>query len=282
MSQSSSASSHPDATSLPAVPTADGAPHAQASASAIRPDVVQGIVRCLSADRFESYRAAGDHDDLDVIARYAWNMAMCSALYPLLNVFEVTLRNRLYQLISSKYPASFRPTGVIPCWLDFTPSILTEREVRSVEKAKQRLPKPRKGQARSATSARLVAELTLDFWVFLLHEPYEKGARGADADLWPKMLKSVFPSMDPARRTMLSVRAELEAIRVFRNRVFHHEPIWKDDVANEVERLLLYTHAMQKEVGTLLRAADGVTALLLAGPAPWRERIATMLTHPKP
>lgn len=151
--------------------------------STLNEGLLRSIVNSLSKDRFNSYRDTSDQDDIDVVARYAWNMAICSALYPLLNVFEVTLRNRLFQLISSKYSSNVRPYNTIPCWLDFQVAILTDREVRTVERAKQRLPTARNGQARQATTARLVAELTLDFWIFLFHEPYTKGDKRAGADL---------------------------------------------------------------------------------------------------
>lgn len=244
----------------------------------LRPDLLRGVVSSLSTDRFDSYRDTGDQEDGDVIARYAWNMAMCSALYPLLNVFEVTLGNRLFQLIGSRYPAGSRPHNTIPCWLDFTIPILTDREVRTVAKAKQRLPKPRNGQARHVTTSRLIAELTLDFWVFLFHEPYEKGHRGAGADLWPKMLKSVFPSMAHTERTMEKMLPALEEVRVFRNRVFHHEQIWKGNVLAEAKRLLSYTHAMQKDVGNLVGATEVVTGIVNGDVAAWRAKIAPLLT----
>lgn len=249
----------------------------QEGASVVRAELLRGVVSSLSTDRFDSYRQKGDTDDADVIARYAWNMAICAGLYPLLNVFEVTLRNRLFQLVASKYQSGSRPSNLVPCWLDFTQPILTGREVRTVEKAKQRLPKPRKGQARNVTTARLIAELTLDFWVFLFHEPYDKGDKRAEAELWPKMLKSVFPSMDPRERNIEDMRTALEEIRAFRNRVFHHEPIWREDVLGEAKRLLEYTYAMQKEVGKLVQATEVVTALVQGGVGPWKARIVPQL-----
>jgi hypothetical protein len=243
----------------------------------VRPEILAGIVSSLSHDRFESYRESSDQDDVDVVARYAWNVAMCAALYPLLNVFEVTLRNRLFQLVNSKYPSGSRPHNTIPCWLDFSTPIITSREVRTVERAKKQLPTPRNGQARHATTARLVAQLTLDFWVFLFHEPYESGHPGAVANLWPKLLKSVFPSMAPADRVLTSTLASLEEIRVLRNRVFHHEPIWGSNVLDEATRLVQYTHAMQKEVGTLVRATETVTGIVMAGIAPWRAKVRPLV-----
>lgn len=231
------------------------------------------LQQSLSKERFDSYRETSDLDELDALTRYAWNLALCASFYPLLNVFEITLRNRLFQIVSSKYPAAPRQNNGIACWLDYTRPILTDREVRSVNKAKARIPKPRKGRVRSVSPGRLVAELTLDFWVYLFHEPYQSGHSGAEANLWPKMIKSVFPSMDPHRRQMALIVADLEEIREFRNRIFHHEPIWRDDLRSEMARIISLTYAMQRDAGKLLTATERVTKVLDLGIAPWRAEI---------
>jgi hypothetical protein len=112
---------------------------------------------------------------------------------------------------------------------------------------------------------------------FLFHEPYDKGHKGAVADLWPKMLKSVFPSMAPGDRTMIKTLAALEEVRVLRNRLFHHEPIWKDNVQSEAMRLVAYTHAMQMDVGNLIGSTEVVTGIVNARAAPWRAHVAPLL-----
>jgi hypothetical protein len=55
----------------------------------------------LSADRLAPYRRPLDQDDLDAAARYLWNVALCEALYPVLQAQEIALRNTLHNAISS-------------------------------------------------------------------------------------------------------------------------------------------------------------------------------------
>ena len=43
-----------------------------------------------------SYALPEDTDDVDGVARYLWNLALCSALQPALHTLEITVRNRLF------------------------------------------------------------------------------------------------------------------------------------------------------------------------------------------
>lgn len=67
-----------------------------------------------------------------------------------------------------------------------------------------------------------MAELSLGFWVGLIGPHY-------DATLWRKSLYRVFTSNDRYLRRK-DVHGRFNAIRRFRNRVAHHEPIWDQDI----------------------------------------------------
>ena len=77
------------------------------------------------------------------------------------------------------------------------------------------------------TSSKVVAELTLGFWVRLLNAEYE-------LILW-KSLRRGFPFMPKTNRTRHNVSSPINKIRNLRNRIFHHEPIaWN---LNELENI---------------------------------------------
>jgi hypothetical protein len=72
------------------------------------------------------------------------------------------------------------------------------------------------GQARKpVTTGAIVAELSFGFWVGLVGPRY-------DHTLWRKALHRAF--QQPLRRKL--VHGRLNALRRFRNRIAHHEPIW--------------------------------------------------------
>ena len=54
------------------------------------------VCRSLSKERLGGYSLATDSDSVDAVSRYVWNMALCSALLPVLHVVEVAFRNALY------------------------------------------------------------------------------------------------------------------------------------------------------------------------------------------
>ena len=54
----------------------------------------ESIKESISEERLSVYRADGA-DDKTAIARYIYNIELCKSLYPLINIFEVTLRNSI-------------------------------------------------------------------------------------------------------------------------------------------------------------------------------------------
>lgn len=74
---------------------------------------------------------------------------------------------------------------------------------------------------------RLVAELTFGFWTSLLSRDYERR-------LWPKLLIPVFPLMPKRERVRSKVADRLKRIRWLRNRISHHEPIYRLEKPTEL------------------------------------------------
>lgn len=58
--------------------------------------------KSISEERLAVYRADGV-DDTTTIARYIYNIALCKSLYPIINVFEVTLRNSIDKALENYF-----------------------------------------------------------------------------------------------------------------------------------------------------------------------------------
>jgi hypothetical protein len=85
------------------------------------------------------------------------------------------------------------------------------------------------------TPSKVVAELTLGFWVQLFNSEFE-------LILW-KDLRRTFPYLQKIDRRRHKVSAPLNNFRNFRNRIFHYEPVcWNisrlQTVHNELTTLL--------------------------------------------
>lgn len=137
-----------------------------------------------------------------------WNVALCEALYPSLNSLEVAVRNTLFSAGCALHGGDG--------WVIGDPSFLRPLQTLQVSKTKAKRIKDRQ----TVDPPHMVADLSLGFWTGLLDRRYEPG-------LWPRFLKQAFPFMLARDRTRDNLSKRFEAIRLLRNRVFHHEPVWR-------------------------------------------------------
>lgn len=189
----------------------------------------------------------------DVLSRYGWNVRVCEAFYPLLHALEIVLRNRLFAAGEATYPLV--RFDRVPCWLDAVPSPLDPRRgARSVSETKAR-----HGPS-IASPDELVSRLDFGFWTGLFDTHYLYRSRH-DRRLWPHALTHVFPSATPMP-PLRSLRSTLNDLRHLRNRVFHHEPVWRRDLAADRERILALIGWMDADAGRAAAALDRLPSLL--------------------
>ncbi len=168
----------------------------------------------LSRDRLDAYALPGD-GDLDTVARYFWNIALCQSLYLGIGSLEVVVRNSIHATLSAAFDAAD--------WYD-APGLLQKREVVSVADAKRKLRLANK----SVRPGRIVAALPFGFWTSLLSTLYGNSPTGPHLWVSPgsALLISAFPR---APGNALGVRRpifnRLDDIRLLRNRVVHFERV---------------------------------------------------------
>ncbi len=144
---------------------------------------------------------------IEAVARHARNMLLCEALYPVLHMLEVVMRNSIHNAFSRHFGAR---DWYAEAWLN-------PNHARMVLEAKAKLSKRNKPH----DPDRIVAELGFGFWCGMFHFAYEHGGRAA----WPALLGTVLPGVPKSWRTRAKVQRRVEGARALRNRVFHHEPI---------------------------------------------------------
>jgi len=213
----------------------------------------------LSAERLAAYSTASD--PLAAITDYLWNIELSAALYPLLNGTETALRNSLHTGLAARYGTDD--------WFDATGALATNEldEVNETRASLTRRNKP-------ANAGRVVAELRYSFWVKLLSDSY-------DAPMWQphqyELLKIVFPNLPRALRARPTIHSRFNATRFLRNRVAHHEAIYR-------RPHLMRDHAnLVEAIGWISTELHGVIALIDRFPdthAHGRGRIeAALRTH---
>jgi hypothetical protein len=177
---------------------------------------VAGIEQSISSARLQRYQS-NPFDSLETVINYFWNIALAESLYCSLNMVEIALRNGLHNALAHQFGT--------PTWYDRA-GLLEWRQAVEVRKTKARIA----ARGDLVTSDRVVSELTFGFWVTILSRPY-------DSRLWSSWkaspLKTAFVRIPRSLRQRQHIHQHYNAIRELRNRVFHHEPIFDDQLLDQ-------------------------------------------------
>lgn len=163
----------------------------------------------ISEERLAVYCADGV-DNTTAIARYIYNIALCKSLYPLISIFEITLRNGIDRALENYFKLT-----------DWNNVIqLQQTEIMMINDAMLKI----KRQGKKYSHGRLIAELTLGFWVALMGRKYNnQGFQFA-------VIKNCLHGCPANQKSSGAIQKNLSEIRFLRNRIAHHERIshWKD------------------------------------------------------
>ena len=175
------------------------------------------VEQFISQERFSAYGSIGEYEQ---------NLTFSKQSYISLSILEVALRNSIDKLLSTKISDSWYEAD----WF------LTKDSRLKILQAIELLEKRKE----SISKHKIIAELSFGFWVNLFKKPYEKKLRVND-------LKKIFPNFPPRNSKIVnrdSLYKELNHLRNFRNRVFHHERVLNkdgyNDIFNEINEILKY------------------------------------------
>jgi hypothetical protein len=172
--------------------------------------------KVFSTERMRKYFENYPADEAKAIRHYQLNISVSESLYPILCLFEVSLRNSLNRELCGKY-------GTADWYLALSTQPGLKALNNEVTLAKRHITK----RGETITASKVVAELTLGFWVRILNAEYER-------ILW-KDLRRAFPYMAKSERKRHNVSAPINKIRDFRNRIFHHEPVlWNIEKVEQI------------------------------------------------
>lgn len=216
--------------------------------------------RALSDERLNSYRRTPADTDIDLLACYVWNVALCETSYPTLHYLEVALRNSINEAASLSFENWLAPFSLI----------LLDNERGKVDAVIEKLVRRRK----PVNVGRIVAALEFGFWTSLFKSDY-------DQRLWPRLLIPVFPHMPARNRTRKYLSNRLTVIRHFRNRVFHHEPIWHRPHLVQIHEDILETVGwIDPTIRDLAAAVDRFPAVYQNGMHAYDASVERILAGP--
>lgn len=174
-----------------------------------------GLVDLLSKARLARYLDRYKGDRKLALRLYSWNLAVSSAFWGPINILEIVARNAIHCRLVER-------TGRGDWWADHHVHLCyNERE--AIESAITTLnhrgtPDPSSDQVVAATSFGL--------WVGLTGAGVPRDRMlSYETTLWQPRLQHAFPHRGDHRRKY--IHACLDRVRVLRNRIAHHEPIYR-------------------------------------------------------
>ena len=215
-------------------------------------ETLDELETALSHERPSTYLDATGGDRERAIRLHAWNTAVSAAFYGPLQGLEVALRNAMHRRLAERYG---------PAWYDHPGAGLDRGAVGRIAGTRSELARDGHGD----DPPRIVATLSFGFWVSLLG-PGGRAEAGHKANyemtLWRPALRGAFAHR--ATLTRRQAHRPLNALRILRNRVAHHEPIFARDLAADHKRILDVAGWISPAVRTWIEHHSRATAVIEA------------------
>ena len=198
------------------------------------------FIRFISAERANAYRLHDAETSQDILNRYLLNIELGQALYPLLNMLEIALRNKINDIFIADFGID---------WI-INNNFFDEQLKQTVEELLARLNKKHK----DITNYRLVSELNFGFWSSLFNNNCNV--------LWQQKNR-VNRVFDTPKLNIKTINRELNTIRQFRNRVFHFETLYNHNPQYCYDLIIKYVEAVtNKEFMAVFGKLDSVDEVL--------------------
>lgn len=200
----------------------------------------------FSADRMAPYRDMCNGDGDQAAALYGWNAELSAAMWHTLGHVEVLVRNALNRELSTWSRHRYGTDR----WYLKIDRLVSDNTRLDINTARRRATR----NGRAETSGRVVAELNLGFWRYLL-------ARRYDGTLWRYCMFRAFPGQRRA-----DVERAIASLHVLRNRIGHHEPIHNRPIGELLTLGLRVASWTNSAAGDWIAAGDTTRQLLSKRP----------------
>lgn len=189
------------------------------------------FTRLLTGGRMNSYNQAASAGGgaLDGLEMYSYNMALAGAYLGPVHILEVVTRNAIHHVMTAH-------TGRNDWW-DSPQITLVHQQQDAVTAAENKVDKQLRAR-RTRTPDDVVAALDFGFWCGLLGRGDAAAGAHYERDLWQPALRKAFPYH---RSTRGDLWDKFDKVRLFRNRITHHEPVHTADIPKTTASILRLT-----------------------------------------
>ena len=183
---------------------------------------------------------------------YLWNIKVSSALLELISLYEVTLRNRIFRIIDSEYPNSIRDEFFIRR----LPPLTRDKIIKLIDNLIE--------SQENITNPLIVSRLSFPFWGVVLEKLfYYSGS----LDKHNKLLFSINKKLNLEDFNKLVKRLIDTNIIIndLRNRICHHEPIFKSNLRVMYIKILFSLKYLDRNVYKVAKDIERVSDILRNG-----------------
>lgn len=189
------------------------------------PQTIQAVKASLSSPRIATYEKSVVVSGADIepaaVDLYNWNTQISGAFLAPLHICEVVIRNSISDALTAVYGLRWPWSPVFEASLSsplhgYNP----RRDLRDA----------RTGQP---TTGKAIPELKFVFWQRMFTGRH-------DVRIWAAHLRTVLPNLDPGKsvaQLRTEIYADLEHVRFLRNRIAHHEPIFRRDLTDDLRKI---------------------------------------------
>jgi hypothetical protein len=229
------------------------------------------LEKFISNSRLKSYEQIIKKKKLEnLVAGYLWNKQVSASLYPILQCLEVTLRNALHVAGSRAFSASdwyeqaLKHGGDEKFKSDYTnyeakffrksagykkengKKAWTSNHENMLKMSKKHLSR----DGKVSTANNIISTVMFGFWVSFFEDAYA----GIDPtkSLWPHIETKIFSIGGVANRK--EAHLLLLDLQILRNRMSHHEPVWKDKSVVDDKSAITFLHTQVDSALLLIKS----------------------------
>jgi len=255
------------------------------------PSVLANFESVISKPRLDSYRGYFQARTLDeAIGLYMWNTELSASFSTLISLFEVALRNQVHRAMSLHYSNG---ASASIHWYDRIYGSLKPATKSKIEEVRHEwVGRTRRLRNPQPSADEIVSRVSFGFWPGIL-STIDRRVNYADKiypAIFPHHALSATPTdwLDHGNRT--AALAFIYELNTFRNRLAHHEPLWKFAALHDQAGRLTHpsTTTLQGSIARFNRLLSLIDAALQAMTpsfqadlieSSWSKRIKYLLSN---
>ena len=167
----------------------------------------------VSQPRINRFLQATNNSKTKAQKLYRINLRVSQSFYPILNLFEIFLRNSINYTVASHFT---NPSWIISEKQGFMSDPSLNRSRYKMRSSVQHAEKILRQRGATISAGKVIAEQTFGFWTSLFDTHHYRLIGGCVIHCFPNK---------PAQVNRNVINQTLHKIREFRNRIYHNEPI---------------------------------------------------------